>query len=339
MSELTTIDGGAEAEPVAYGEVLCPEWEDLLERRAHPLDDSLILTARPSADVADRAPLILLHGVGNDGTTFAPMLPVLATQRPVVAPHLNPALFTDSEDRAESVAGLVEFLSVLAPPPWRIVGHSMGGVLTGLLVRARPDLVSGAVLLNSPLPGVSHRIRTGDTFDRTGRALLSLKALAQVTSLGRPRLPGFLGGVELVVVRNALRGFVADPGALDDEVIRTAVIRARTSDADRFIRLARHLPDWELEPFDRVPVRVVSGAADPLLPAADLERVERAYPAATIDVLSGVGHFAHLESPRATVDAIAAAFEPTRRWPLSRRAAGRVDRSLSERRRRRRRAG
>lgn len=296
-----------------YGEVLVDDWADRLIRRAHPLDDSIVFTAATPPDARSREPLILLHGIGNDGATFGPIIPVLAEQRRVIAPHLNPELFSIDDDPAAAVAGLVAFLDALAPPPWRLVGHSMGGVLAGLLMRARPDLVAGAVLLNAPLPGVSHRFRTGDTFDRTGRALLQLKALAQVTALGRPRLPGVLAGVEVAVVRNALRSFVAHAGRLDDDVIRGAVIEARTRDADRFIRLARKLPDWELEPFESVPVKIVVGADDPLLAADDLARVAAGYPEATIEVLDDVGHFAQLEMPRATVDAIEAAFANRRR--------------------------
>ncbi len=340
MSELMVTEGGVPTDPdsAAYGEVLSLDWADRLEQRAHPLDGSALWTSPATTGARHRQPLVLLHGVGNDGATFGPILPVLAEHRPVLAPHLNPELLTDSEDRAEAVAGLVEFLGAIAPPPWRLVGHSMGGVLTGLLLRARPDLVHGAVRLNTPLPGVSYRIRTGDTLDRTGRALLSLKALAQVTALGRPRLPGFLGGVEITVVRNALRGFVADPGALDADVIRGAVIEARTRDADRFMRLARHLPDWELEPFTEAPVHVIAGADDPLLPPPDLDRVARAYPAATMEIVPGVGHFAHLEVPRRTVDAIADAFADNgRRWSPRRRSAS--QRASAGRRRSRRRTG
>ncbi len=328
MTDLTerpsteTADADADAGADGYGEVLVADWRDRLIRRAHPHDDSVVFTAATPPAAQHRSPVILLHGVGNDGGTFGPIIPSLAEQRRVIAPHLNPELFSIDDDPAAAVAGLVVFLEALAPPPWRLVGHSMGGVLAGLLMRARPDLVAGAVLLNAPLPGVSHRFRTGDTFDRTGRALLQLKALAQVTALGRPRLPGLLAGVEVAVVRNALRSFVADAGRLDGDVIRGAVVEARTRDADRFIRLARKLPDWELEPFGSVPVTIVVGADDPLLPADDLARVAAGYPDATIEVLDGVGHFAQLEMPRATVDAIEAAFA-NRRRSLVRSADGR----------------
>lgn len=291
-----------------YGEVLRADWRDVVERVEHPVDGSPVVTAPTPALRQGELPLILLHGVGNDGGTFSPIVPSLAERRPVVAPVLNPALLIEAERPADTVVALIEFLGALAPPPWRLVGHSMGGVIGGLLMRARPDLVAGSVLLNSPLPGVTRRIREGDTLDRTGRALLAMKALAQVTAFGRPRLPNVLRGVEMAVVRNALRGFVVDPAALDARVISSAVIAARTSDADQFLRLARKLPDWELAPVRDVPVRIVLGDDDPLTPSEDVDQIVRAYPTATIEVLARSGHFCHLEQPRAVVDVIDRAF-------------------------------
>jgi pimeloyl-ACP methyl ester carboxylesterase len=184
----------------------------------------------------------------------------------------------------------------------------MGGVLTGLLLRARPETIRHAVLVNAPLPGVTLRLKSRDSFDRTGRALLALKALAQITALGRPRLPGFLRGPELLVVRNALRGFVHDPGGLDGEVIGRAILSSRTRDGVDFLRLSRQLPEWEAEPFTAKPVTVILGDVDPLVPATDLDIVRSRYPRANVHVLPSCGHFAHLERADLTVAAITEAF-------------------------------
>jgi pimeloyl-ACP methyl ester carboxylesterase len=164
------------------------------------------------------------------------------------------------------------------------------------------------VLVNAPLPGVTYRLKSGDSLDRTGRALLMLKALSQITAFGRPRLPGFMRGTELLVVRNALRGFVLDPGALDDEVIGRAILSSRTRDGVDFLRLSRQLPEWEAEPFTAKPVTIVLGQNDPLVPDTDFERVRSRYPGASVQVLPSCGHFAHIERADLTVGAIAEAF-------------------------------
>ena len=225
---------------------------------------------------------------------------------PVLLQELGP-------DRVDVSAKLVEWLSAVSPPPWRIVGHSMGGLMTGLILRTRPELVTSAVLLNSPLPGVVHRIRDGDSLDRTGRALLFMRLLARVTAFGRPRLPRRLRVAEVAVVRQALRGFVHDPGALDGRVLSRAILASRTSDGIDFLELAEELPAWESEPFDAVPVRILLGEADPLVPLTDVDAIQTSYPAAEIVMLPDCGHFAHLEWPRQTVDAIVEHLVPAAR--------------------------
>lgn len=283
-----------------YGALLAPDWPERVVRDHHPHDGSWIyMTDTPQPDAA---PLLLLHGVGNDGGIWSPIMPVLAERGPVVAPTVTAVLLrTEDGSRAETIDAMLDHLAAVTPPPWRIVGHSMGGVLTGLILRYRPDLVTGAVLVNSPLPSVTRRIREGDSLDRTGRALLMLKALSRATSFGRPRLPRILKGPELLVVRAALNGFVIDPGALHHRVVSRAIMSTRTNDGHIFIRLARDIPEAEYTPFDGVPVSIVLGRGDPLVPESDFATVQDRYPAATIHVLERCSHFAHLEQPARTI--------------------------------------
>lgn len=283
-----------------YGAVLAPDWPDRVVRDHHPHDGSWIYTT-PTAQPAAPS-LLLLHGVGNDGGIWSPIMPVLAERGPVVAPTISSALLrAEDGGRAETIDAMLDHLAAVVPPPWRIVGHSMGGVLTGLILRYRPDLVTGAVLVNSPLPSVTRRIREGDSLDRTGRALLMLKALSRVTAFGRPRLPRLLRRAELLAVRTALNGFVIDPGALDDRVVGRAIMSTRTNDGHAFIRLAREIPETEYTSFDAVPVSIVLGRDDPLVPESDFETVQARYPGATIHVFDECSHFAHLEQPARTI--------------------------------------
>lgn len=287
----------------AYGELLTPDWHQRVVRDHHPHDASWVYSA--ATDEPSGPTLLLLHGVGNDGGMWSPVIPALAAGGPVFAPTVAAGLLTDADGgRAPSIDGLIDHLAAVTPPPWRIVGHSMGGVLTGIILRYHPDLVDAAVLVNSPLPSVTRRIQTGDSLDRTGRALLMLKTLAQVTRFGRPRLPRALRAAELVAVRTALRGFVVDPGAFDDRVVSRAIMSTRTRDGMDFIRLARELPELAPTPFEGVPVTIVLGRDDPLVPMSDLDEVRELYPSARLEVIDHCSHFAHLEQPARTVELI-----------------------------------
>ena len=114
------------------------------------------------------------------------------------------------------------------------------------------------------------------------------------------------------MVRTALNGFVVDPGELDDRVISRAIMSTRTTDGMDFIRLARDIPETEFSAFDEVPVTIVLGRDDPLVPESDFEVVQARYPAATLHVLDRCSHFAHLEQPAQTIGIIVEALLPGR---------------------------
>ena len=294
-----------------YGAVLRPEWSSEIVREEHPSDGASVYTVHAavaeslSKDCYSSEPLILLHGVGNSGAVYGPMLGCFAELGPVMAPTMSPELLsTGADSKDDAVGRLVEWLAEVAAPPWRLVGHSMGGILTGLILRTHPDVVSSAVLLNAPLPGTIERLRTGNSLDRNGRALLAMKGLARITSFGRPRLPRFLRGTELAIVRAGLAGFVANPMALDGRVISRAILRSRTTDGIDFLRMARELPIWESDPFSLCPVQIIQGDDDPLVPMSDHDAVVDAYPTAAVHVISQCGHFAHLEQPGLTLELI-----------------------------------
>ncbi|MEO1064090.1 MAG: alpha/beta hydrolase [Actinomycetota bacterium] len=286
-----------------YGAVIDPEWSSAVREELHPVDGSPVFTARTPAP--DATPTLLLHGIGNNGAVFSPLLARMARHGPVAATTMSVELLleADGED-PDSFDDLIEWLAAVHPPPWRLIGHSMGGVLTGLLLRLRPDLASSAVLLNSPLPSAVERISFGDSIDRTGRAILAMKALARVSSFGRPRLPGFLRGTELGIVRTGLRGFVIDPGELDDDVIATAIMDSRTTDGLDFLRLAQKLPVWASRPHAAQPITVILGDDDPLILEADHAAIRRSYPEARIHVAQRCGHFVHLEQPELVMEVI-----------------------------------
>jgi pimeloyl-ACP methyl ester carboxylesterase len=61
-----------------------------------------------------------------------------------------------------------------------------------------------------------------------------------------------------------------------------------------------------------VPVRLVWGAADRLLPEGSFDFFRRALPRAEVVVLPGSGHLPHLETPKALVRALLAPFPPGR---------------------------
>ena len=105
-----------------YGAVLRPEWSSEIVRGEHPSDGASVFTLH--AAVADSLPkdryspepLMLLHGVGNSGAIYGPMLGSLALLGPVMAPTMSPELLsTGSEIREDAVGRLVDWLAERLP--------------------------------------------------------------------------------------------------------------------------------------------------------------------------------------------------------------------------------
>ena len=92
-----------------YGVILDAEWWRAVVRSEHPADGSPVFTAEPSAAAPPGAVVLLLHGVGNDGSVFEPIMSSLTDLGTIVAPTLSPELLTDvGDERNLMSAKLVE---------------------------------------------------------------------------------------------------------------------------------------------------------------------------------------------------------------------------------------
>ncbi|GAA4199832.1 hypothetical protein GCM10022220_03200 [Actinocatenispora rupis] len=98
-------------------------------------------------------PLVLLHGGGNDRSTWAGIAPAFAATHRVYAPDLRG--FGDSDRTAaysfeamrDDVQGM---LDTVGAGPVDLVGHSLGGTVAWLVAQARP--VAHLVVEDTPLP-------------------------------------------------------------------------------------------------------------------------------------------------------------------------------------------
>ncbi|MFJ8471490.1 alpha/beta fold hydrolase [Kitasatospora sp. NPDC094011] len=105
------------------------------------------------AGPAEGRPIVLVAGCGTSSLTWAPLLPELARSGRVVA-YDRAGLGASDPDRvpvltlAAQVADLAALVRHLDAGPAVLVGHSWGGQLARLLLRRRPELVAGLVLVD-----------------------------------------------------------------------------------------------------------------------------------------------------------------------------------------------
>ena len=227
-------------------------------------------------------PLLLLHGLGDSLAGWAQVAPLLARKFRV---HLL-------DLPGHGLSG--------RPPDWRlptltravahyadslrdplVVGHSLGGWIALRLALSRAVVPRALVLVN---PGGA-RLAHADW--APFRALVSAKNRA---------------GVE----RYLAAAFHKPPLAL--RLFPHEVVKAMWTDAAQGVLDAIADEDFLSAPelaSLRLPVRLVWGTRDRLLPAGTLEFFRRAPPDAQLRPIEGAGHLPHVEAPRALAAALA----------------------------------
>src|SRR5215207_9790651 len=100
-------------------------------------------------------PLVLAHGVTDNGLCWTPVAAALAPEYDVIMVDARGHGYSDAPEQgygpatqADDLSGLIGALGLRRPA---VLGHSMGAVTTLVLAGAYPD-VPGAILLEDPPP-------------------------------------------------------------------------------------------------------------------------------------------------------------------------------------------
>jgi pimeloyl-ACP methyl ester carboxylesterase len=242
--------------------------------------------------------LLLLHGLGCDHTTWAPVIAVLSRRYTVIAPDLL-GHGRSAKPRADySVGGYAnamrDLLTVLGVDKVTVVGHSFGGGVAMQFAYQFPERTERMVLV---APG--------------GLGPEVTPALRAVT------LPGFhqaMGMVTLPVLRQlittTLRALAASglPPARDLDEVAEIVQSFRDPQARRAVRhVLSAVVDWRgqvVTMVDRayltsaMPMCVIWGADDAVIPVAHARVAAELAPGATVEVIEDSGHFPHKDHPQ-----------------------------------------
>ncbi len=245
----------------------------------------------------DGPPLVFLHGVLGSHRVWAHLAGEMAQTHTVVAPDLFGC--GDSTARAAADyslgghAGVVrDLLDALGIDRAIIVGHSLGGGIAMTFAYLFPDRVSGLVLVASG--GLGHEVNLllrAPTLPGAGwvlPVLASQFARRQGNALARGlKLIGVKGSTD---VAEAWHGFEQ----LGDGESRRAFLATIRSvvgpDGQR-------VSATELLPLIRVPVLLVWGGRDRMIPQAHARAAVEQLHDARLVVFDQAGHFPHLDEP------------------------------------------
>jgi pimeloyl-ACP methyl ester carboxylesterase len=250
--------------------------------------------------VAGSGPAILLiHGIGDNSTTWETVQAKLAQRYTVIAPDLLGHGKSDKPRADYSVAayanGMRDLLSVLDIERVTVIGHSLGGGVAMQFAYQFPQLVDRLILVGAG--GVTKDVNVAL---RIASLPMGSEALALL------RLPLVLPALQLAGrVGGALFG---STGAGRDipEAVRILEDLPEPTASSAFARTLRAVVDWRgqvVTMLDRcyltesVPVQLIWGASDSVIPVAHAHLAHAAMPGSQLEIFEGSGHFPFRDDP------------------------------------------
>ncbi|HEY2650490.1 MAG TPA: alpha/beta fold hydrolase [Solirubrobacteraceae bacterium] len=240
--------------------------------------------------------LLLIHGIGGTFENWQGVIEPLAHRHAILAPdlpgHGGSAPGAGDYSLGALAIGLRDLLLVLGHDRATLVGHSLGGGIAMQLAYQFPQLVERLVLVSSGGlgPEVSPVLRAA----ALPGADLFIAATARTATTA--------GGL----VRHGLAAVGFRPSADVAEVARGY---ASLADSDRraaFLATLRGVISARGQTVDAtdrlyltagLPVLIVWGNRDPIIPVRHGQRAHEAIPGSRLEVFDGVGHLPHLEAP------------------------------------------
>lgn len=256
--------------------------------------------------------IALLHGGGVDSASLSwggigPRLAdagyrVIAPDHPGYG-QSPPARLPVTQERLVGYVG--EFVDALELESYAIGGLSLGGGMTIGHVLARPERVTGAVLLASY--GLMPRLSDGP-----------LSAVRQFTTWAmlRTGLPGAAtrwAGTSRRAMKRSMRALITDPEQLTDALIDEIMAAAARPGAFRaFEQWQRDQVRWNRLRSDytgrlasfRRPALIVHGDRDVGVPVAHARAAAALIPDSRLKVIAGAGHWVQRDRPDAVLDAM-----------------------------------
>jgi pimeloyl-ACP methyl ester carboxylesterase len=257
--------------------------------------------------IAGEGPAILLiHGIGDNSSTWDTVQTKLAQRFTVIAPDLLGHGRSDKPRADYSVAayanGMRDLLAVLDIERVTIVGHSLGGGVTMQFAYQYPQLVERVVLVGTG--GVTKDVHF----------VLRLASLPMGSeALALLRMPGAVPVLQIFgrVVGTALGS--TGLGRDLPEVLRVLAELPEPTASSAFSRTLRAVVDWRgqvVTMLDRcyltqsVPVQLIWGENDSVIPVSHARMAHAAMPGSRLEVFPKSGHFPFHDYPDRFVEVV-----------------------------------
>jgi 3-oxoadipate enol-lactonase len=255
----------------------------------HHDDEDFIMAFQ---DSCDKPTLLLIHGFPLNSSMWSPQLDDLANFVRVIAPDLRGHGQSDAiagpysmELLADDCADLLAHLNVATP--FVVCGLSMGGYIALEFYRRYGEHVAGLILTATragadSAEGKANRDKMAEMAKREGVTAVADAMLPKLLSPAN-----FADDKELVeFARQMMEG-----ASLEGVVGALAAMRDRPDSTPTL-------------PTIDVPVLIIHGADDQLIPVSEAEAMAKAVPDGRLLIIPHAGHLPNLEQPDAFNDAV-----------------------------------
>lgn len=233
-------------------------------------------------------PVILIHGMTDNARSWSLLIPHLDPGLHLIAVDLRghgkssaPPCCYGLRDLASDVIGLMDALKIEKAS---IVGHSLGSMVGQVLAARWPDRVDRLVLISSTTSGATAAAPDG----WLATNIAALKAPIDPDS-------------------QFMQDWYANPNPVDPTFLRHEIAESATVplqvwhgvlDTLRTEEFGRYAPDI------KAPVLILMGGKDGLFGEKDREALQKALPAAKLQLFDQLGHNLFWEDPAAAAAAI-----------------------------------
>jgi pimeloyl-ACP methyl ester carboxylesterase len=250
--------------------------------------------------------LLLIHGIGDNSTTWNTVQAKLAQRFTVIAVDLLGHGQSDKPRADYSVAayanGMRDLLSVLDVERVTVIGHSLGGGVAMQFAYQFPHLVERLVLV-----GAGGVTRDVNIVLRFASLPMGGEALALL------RLPLVL---PVVQVAGRAAGMVLGSTKLGrdlPDVLRVLADLPEPMASSAFTRTLRAVVDWRgqmVTMLDRcylmesIPVQIIWGTEDVVLPVGHAWMAHAAMPGSRLEIFEHSGHFPFHDDPDRFIEVV-----------------------------------
>ena len=243
-------------------------------------------------------PVVLIHGITSSSINWHAVAPLLARRHTVIAPdlvgHGDSAKPRGDYSMGAFASGVRDLIVTLGITRATVVGHSLGGGVAMQFAYQFPELTERLALVSSGGLGPEvHSLLRAATIPG---AELVLPLLAGQRALAAGRTVGRVLDRIGLRLGNDMQEMARGHASLADREARAAFVHTLRASIDPTGQRVRATDRLYLA--TQLPLLIVWGARDRIIPIAHGRRAHELVPGSRFEVFESAGHFPHLDEPQ-----------------------------------------